>query len=272
MGEINDDGPPLVTKHVEAPRILFRGRPEGTQSVPDGVKGHAQRERRGGGRERVLDVVPRGAAECNRYLSHGEDGFLMGATRIDHQPIAKEQGFVTPREVLLDGDEIRLAAEEHDAAGSLATETRGGGIRRIEDAGATGANRPNDNAFDVDQFLERLHTIQPEMIRGHVGHNADIRLGHAEALQQDAAAGNLEHPNVDSLLRQRSLGSLRTCVVTFQHLALPNPDAIRCCDPRRGSSLPKDAGKEAGRGALAVGAGNRHHGHPCRTGGLAPVR
>ena len=59
-------------------------------------------------------------------------------------------------------------------------------------------HRLDDDALDVGQLAERVDAAEAQVVAGDVGHHGDVVAVVAQALAQDAAAGDLEDGGVDA--------------------------------------------------------------------------
>ena len=139
---------------------------------------------------------------------------------------------------------------------------RHGGHQRIvgvEDRHPVARHRLHDDLLDAGQLLERGDAAQPEVVAGDVQHDGHVVALVAEPLAQDAAAGHLEHGEVDaSGSAARSMRERGPA-----HVAAPDDAAVDEDPVGRGhadlvAQALHDVGDHAGRGGLAVRAGDRH--------------
>ena len=63
-------------------------------------------------------------------------------------------------------------------------------------------HRLHDHLLHGRELFQRVDLPQPEVVTGHVQHDADVVALVAEALAEDAAAGDLEDRHVDPRVLQ----------------------------------------------------------------------
>ena len=250
---------------VEAPRRLEERGAERAQALADVVQVGAGGPRGRGRGQRVGHVHARAAAE-----GRGDEVRVLQV----HCPVAVAQHHQLPIGGLLEHHRRPAAAavavnavvallalvllhrEVDDAAAALARHARDEVVVGIEHGRARARHGLDQDRFDVGQLRQRVDALEPQVVTGHVGHHGHVVAVVAQALAQDAAAGDLEHGSVDRRVLEHHLRRARP-----GHVALADQPAVDDDAVGRGHAHPpagqlQDVGDHAHGRRLAVGAGD----------------
>ena len=96
----------------------------------------------------------------------------------------------------------RLEREPDDAAGAAPAHLAHEGVVGVEHREAVAGHRLDDDGLDVGELLEGVDALHAEVVGGDVGDDGDVVAVVAEALAQDAAAGDLHDGEVDARVLQ----------------------------------------------------------------------
>ena len=214
---VDDDLHAVDVDLVEPPGGEVVVRREGPQPLPDVVQRGACGERGGGGGERVRDVHPRPAAE-RRGQQVGPRQLHLATAVLDHDHLAalaglEHQRLAAAAAVLVD-HVAHLGArlghrEPHDLARAAAAHLAHQRVVGVEHGVAVARHRLDEHRLHVGELLDGVDAAQPEVVGLHVEHDGDVVALVAEALAQDAAAGDLEDGEVDARVLQHHPCRLR---------------------------------------------------------------
>src|SRR3954453_17260525 len=203
---VDDDRPALDTDLVEpAGSEVVVGR-EAAQALSDVMQRGVRGECRSRCRHGVLDVH-RGATPERRRQQMGPGQLHRAPALLDHDHVAKITVLQYHRQpataaVIINGIADLTArlchAEPYDPSRTAAPHRPPQRIVSVENREAVTRHRLHNDGFDVCELLERVNPAQSEMIGLHIEKNDDIVALITEAFAQDAAAGHLEHCEVDT--------------------------------------------------------------------------
>ena len=117
--------------------------------------------------------------------------------------------------------------------------------------------RLGDDELGVGDAVRVLDAVLAQMVGGDVGDDGGIRAGHRQAAAQDAAAGELQHRDLDPGVAQGEAGAAGAGIVA------PVQDLVADADPVAGAEAgdlaggARHGGEQADGGRLAVGAGDQ---------------
>ena len=213
VGVVDDDAVAVELEHVHAARRHVVRRREGPQALADVVEMGAGGPRGGGRGQRVLDVHPRAALERGRdQMGPHQRHRLAALAQDDHLAVAallQRDCAAAAGGLELQALVLRIGAEVDDRSRAVA---RHGGHQRVigvEHGDPVAGHGLDDDALDLGQLADRVDAAEAEVVAGHVDHDGDVVAVVAEALAQDAAAGDLEHGEVDGRVLEHHRGGLR---------------------------------------------------------------
>ena len=137
----------------------------------------------------------------------------------------------------------------------------------VEDGGAGPRHGLDDDALDVRQLADRVDPAEPEVVAGDVRDDGDVVAVVAEALPEDAAAGDLEHRRVDLRVLEDHLGRLRARHVALLRQPAVDDDAVGRGHPDPPAHELQDVGDHPDGRRLPVRAGHRDDRDPRRAAG-----
>jgi hypothetical protein len=198
VGEVHDHDARAEPVQVEPPRRELGRWPERAEAVTDLVDGRAQRPRAGGGRDDVRNVVTGEAGERDRDVDGLGDQALLGARELEDSAAAlavrpPARRAVAPHERRAVGVE----REQRDGGLDAAGHRRHQRVVRVEHDPALGSGDARDRGLDLEQLRERVDPLDVEVVRGDVREDARVVGLVAHAPEHDAAAGGLEHGDID---------------------------------------------------------------------------
>ena len=141
----------------------------------------------------------------------------------------------------------------------------------VEDGGVL--RHLDDELLHVGEVLERVDAAEAEMVGGDVEHGADVAEAVPEAGTHDAAAGGLEHGDVDGRVAQHHRGGFRAGHVALHRDVAVDVDGVRRRSGRRRGRPSSGRGRacarswscrwcrSAPRSGCATGAGGEQHVH-----------
>ncbi len=207
---------------------------EGAQALADVVQRGAGRERRGGRGEGVLHVHPGPAAERRRQQV-GPGELHLAAAVLDHDHLAALGGVEDQRlaaatavgvDHLADLGAGLLHREPDDLAGAAPPHLADQRVVGVEHGVAVAGHRLDEDGLDVGELLDGVDAAQAEVVGLHVEHDGDVVALVAEALAQDAAAGDLEDGEVDARVLQHHPGAARARGVGADQQPLVDDHAV----------------------------------------------
>ena len=245
---------------------------ERAQPLPDVVQRRTRGEGRGGRGQGVLDVHPGPAVERRRQQV-GPGQLHLAAAVLDHDHLAavgrvEHQRLAAAAAVGLDhlaGLGARLLhGEPHDLARAAAPHLADQRVVGVEDGVPVARHGLDDDGLDVGQLLDGVDAAQAEVVGLDVEDDGDVVALVAQALAQDAAAGDLEDREVDARVLQHHPGAARAGRVGPDQQPLVDDHAVGRGHPDLAAHPLEDvADHPRGRG-LPVGAGDGHDRDPRR--------
>ena len=242
--------------------VVGRERP---QTLPDVVQRRAGGERRRGRGHRVLHVHHRPAAEGGgQQVGPGQlhrppavldhDHVAELAALQDHRP-ATAPAVVVDRLAHL---AARLGhGEPDDLAGTAPAHLAHQRVVGVQHGVPVARHRLDQHRLHVGQLLEGVDAAQTEVIGLDVQHHGDVVALVAQTLAQDAAAGDLEHGEVDPRVLQHHPGGLRSGRVGADDQPLVDHHAVGRGHPDLAADALEDVGDHPRGRGLAVRAGDR---------------
>ena len=112
-----------------------------------------------------------------------------------------------------------LHREPHDLARAAAPHLAHQRVVGVEHGVAVARHRLDQHRLHVGELLDGVDAAQAEVVGLHVEHDGDVVALVAEALAQDAAAGDLEDREVDARVLQHHPGRARAGRVGADHAA-----------------------------------------------------
>ena len=214
---VDDDVDALDLDLVEPAGGQVVVRREGPQPLPDVVQGRAGGERGRGRRQRVLHVHQGPAAEGRRQqVGPGELHLARSVPDDDHVALVarlEDDGLAAAAAVVVDEVADLGArgshAEPDDLAGAAPAHRPHQRVVGIEHGVSVAGNGLDGHRLDVGELLDGVDAAQAEVVGLHVEHDGDVVALVAEALAEDAAAGDLEDREVDARVLQHHPRRLR---------------------------------------------------------------
>ena len=207
---------------------------EGAQSLADVVQRGTGGEGRGRGGERVLHVHPGPAAERRRQQVRPGELHLAPAV-LDHDHLAtvgrvQHQRLAAPTAVGVDhvahlGAGL-LHGDPHDLPRAASPHRADQRVVGVEHGVAVAGHGLHQHRLDVGELLDRVDAAQAEVVGLHVEDDGDVVALVAEALAQDAAAGDLEDREVDPRVLQHHPGRAGAGGVGADQQPLVDHDAV----------------------------------------------
>jgi hypothetical protein len=147
-------------------------------------------------------------------------------------------------------------AEQNDAAGAVAAHPVDVAVVGVQDGRPGPRHRLDDDRLDVRQLADRVDPTQPQVIAGDVRHDGDVVAVVAEALAEDATAGDLEDRGVDLGVLEDHLGRLRARHVALLREPAVDDDAVGGGQPDAAAHQLQDMGDHPDGRRLPVRAGH----------------
>ena len=269
MGKVDQHQRAAPFVEVESSGVGARVQREGAQPSRDPAGGETQRVAGGGCGQRVGNVIGGEAAEGDRQLGHRRDRPGATAAQQRHHAVAQDGGPSATLQRLAHAWAVRLQAEGVPAGARLAPHGPYPRIVRVEHRPAASARDAHDGRLHLRQLVQGVDPLQAKMVGRDVGHHRHVVGRIADAAQQDPAACRLEHGQLQARLRQDATGTAEAGPIARLHELVADVDAVRVGHPHPPAGLPRDVRDQARGGALAVGAGDRHHRH-MRRGQVRP--
>ena len=232
------------------------------QAVRDLLQGRAHRPRAARGRQRIGHVVAGQPADGHRKIRDVEDLVLLRPVPL-HQAAAVQhvrQAAGTP----VTGEErgsVRVHREVGDLRADAAGHRGDQGVVGVEDHPAVGLRHPADRALDLGQLRERMDSAEIEVVGGDVGEDRRLVGLVAQTPQDETAARGLQHRHIHVAAPQDLGRAAGSGPVAGVHQPLVHEDPVRGGRAHVVARAEQDVGDEPGDGGLAVGAGDRDHGH-----------
>ena len=147
--------------------------------------------------------------------------------------------------------------EPHDLAAAGAGHLGDQRVVGVEDREAVAGYRLDDDLLHGGELLDGVDATEPEVVGGDVQDDGDVVALVAQALAQQATAGDLEDGEVDTRVLQHHPGALGARRVSPDDQALVDDDAVGRGHPDLAAQAFEDVRHHPRRRRLAVGAGDR---------------
>ena len=222
---------------------------ERAQGLGHGGDGQAQGGSTGDGGQGVGEVVAGGTGHADADLGGGEDrdrARRRGAGR------AGPSSSAAPSRMPWAGAMVNQASGA--PRGSCALDQAR--IVGVEDQGAA-MQRLGDDELGVGDAVRVLDAVLAQMVGGDVGDDGGIGAGHGQAAAQDAAAGELQHRDLDPGVAQDEARAAGAGIVAPVQDLVADPDPVAGAEAGGLAGGAGHGGEQADGGRLAVGAGDQ---------------
>ena len=142
----------------------------------------------------------------------------------------------------------------------------------VEDQAAAAVQRLGDDELGVGDAVDVVDAVLAQMIGRDVGDDGGVGAGHRQPAAQDAAAGELQHRDLDPGVAQGEARAAGAGIVAPVQDLVADPDPVAGAEPGDLAGSAGHGGEQADRGRLAVGAGDQDHRHVARRRPSRPPR
>ena len=151
---------------------------------------------------------------------------------------------------------VRIEREEPRPAGRVPSHREDPRVVGVEDVPTLRPRDARDDALHLGELVDGVDAVQAQVVLGHVRHDGDVVVPHADAAQQHASPRRLEHRHV-GLLGERARGSAEARVVAgLDQRAVVAEHAVRRRVRDRLARAPHEMRQQPDGGGLPVRPGH----------------
>ena len=121
----------------------------------------------------------------------------------DEPPVENRDRSATLRQRVSDRGMERVDGEQERPPGRPLPHRQDARVIGVQHDPPVGARDPRDGRLDLCELIQRLDTVEPEMVARDIGDDGDVVLHRADPSQEDATSRRLQDRYLDSGLRER---------------------------------------------------------------------